>query len=71
MNLIQKREYNKELAKSFDDRFDVGHDGLHLIEITASAKSWWQNISTKRIFLNKDSLTARVNLKEFFTHLIG
>lgn len=65
MQLIRHKEYNKELTQSSDDRFDVDHDGLYLVEIIASAKSWWQNTATRRIFLNKDSLTIQINARGF------
>ena len=49
-------QYNKIVSRSFDDVFSIDRSGMYALEITASAKSWWQNVVGRRSFLNKDSL---------------
>ncbi len=64
MKRVYTRAYNKSLERSFDDHFEIETEGAYLVEITASAQSWWQNSKTGRSFLNKDSLTVKINSKE-------
>ncbi|MBI4652668.1 hypothetical protein HY750_00210 [Candidatus Kuenenbacteria bacterium] len=44
MKLIKQEKLDKEIVEKFSYNFDLIDDGLFLIEIIASAKSWWQNL---------------------------
>lgn len=57
MKSIKSFAYNKNISHSFNEKISVNQAGIYAIEITASAKSWWQNTITRRSFLLKDSLT--------------
>ena len=63
MKLLQQKNYNKDLARALSDSFEITATGLYLLEITASARSWWQNTVTMRSFLKKDSLTVLLDNK--------
>lgn len=67
MKLIHFRSYGTSVKRSFDDHFTVGSGGDYFIEITASARSWWQNTKIERSFLKKDSLTIKINSQEIIT----
>lgn len=59
MKTIFSSPYNKALSGSFTEQFEVDRAGIYVIEITASAKSWWQNTVAGRSFLSKDSLMVK------------
>lgn len=61
MKIIKSFLYNKILSGSFSEQFSVDRTGMYVIEITASAKSWWQNTVARRSFLFKDSLTVMLD----------
>lgn len=63
MKIVERKIYNKRLERSFDESFQFQNEGEYLFEITASAKSWWQNALSQRSFLRKDSLTILLNGK--------
>lgn len=46
MKLIKEDKINKKIGDGFEYSFDADRRGLYLIEIIASAKSWWQNLAT-------------------------
>lgn len=65
MRIITSFAYNKDVFHSFEEKFSVPETGLYAIEITAVAKSWWQNTVDRRSFLLKDSLTVRLDGRDF------
>jgi hypothetical protein len=63
-----KKYFNGEEGKikdGFEYGFNVSENGLYLIEIVASSKSWWQNFKKLRIFFRDDDLTVKLNNTEF------
>lgn len=65
MDLIKKEKFGRKIKESFTYRFSIKKDGLYLIEIKASARSWWQNFKELRGFLQDDDLTVKINDIEF------
>ena len=64
MELIQKNFTKKDkIENGYEYKFDISEDGLYLIEIIASAKSWWQNFL--KIKFGDDDLTVKVDGIEF------
>ncbi len=64
--LVKKEDFNFEVKNEFDYSFEVDKDGVYLIEIIASAKSWWQNLfKNHRSFLEDDNLTFKLDGLEF------
>lgn len=61
MKQIKFFAYNKFEHSSFDESFTIDKSSIYLFEVTSSAKSWWQNTFLRRSFLQKDSLTIRLN----------
>lgn len=51
MKFIKNEKINKKITKPFYFDFFLEEDSLCLIEIIASAKSWWQNFKSSRVFL--------------------
>ncbi len=45
MNLIKKEKLNLEIKVNFEYPFNTPRESLYLIEITANARSWWQNLT--------------------------
>ncbi|EKD56540.1 MAG: hypothetical protein ACD_58C00151G0002 [uncultured bacterium] len=43
LKLISSEKINRTVADSFTHPLEIEKEGIYLIEITASAKSWWQN----------------------------
>ncbi|MEK7648505.1 MAG: hypothetical protein AAB400_01160 [Patescibacteria group bacterium] len=64
MRAIYQKKINDIVTPSMEEHFTVDHEGLYVIEITASAKSWWQNTFDLRKFFKKDSLTIRIDDQE-------
>ncbi|MBU4600425.1 hypothetical protein KKE88_00065, partial [Patescibacteria group bacterium] len=65
MQLIKKQELNKIIKENFNCEFAIKHDGLYLIEIIASCKSWKQNLKKLRSFFKDDDLTIKIDEIEF------
>lgn len=65
MNLIKKDKLNIVVENSYAHPFEVTEDGTYLIEITASAKSWWQNFKNLRSFFRDDDLILKIDGVEF------
>jgi hypothetical protein len=61
MNKVHSTVFNKEADQTFNHVISLSKSGLYVIEITAAAKSWWQNTTSRRSFLKKDSLTVRLD----------
>ncbi|MBI4253392.1 VCBS repeat-containing protein [Candidatus Uhrbacteria bacterium] len=64
MKKILQKIHNAFLSDDFSESIAIERSGIYLIEITASAKSWWQNTVARRSFLKKDSLTIRINAND-------
>ncbi|MBI4243171.1 MAG: cell wall hydrolase [Planctomycetes bacterium] len=67
MNQIHHTVFNQERDRAFDHPFSFKEKGTYLVKITAHAKSWWQNTKIGRSFLQKDSLTLRIDSKEIIS----
>jgi len=61
LKLISKEEVNKEIDSNYDYGFELDSDGLYLVEIVASAKSWRQNLKSLRSFFNDDDLNVKID----------
>lgn len=61
MKQIYQKKFNTSAASDTTERVSIERSGIYVIEIAASAKSWWQNTVGRRSFLKKDSLTVRVD----------
>ncbi|OGH95085.1 MAG: hypothetical protein A2538_04065 [Candidatus Magasanikbacteria bacterium RIFOXYD2_FULL_41_14] len=55
MKIVSQEKINKQLTGDFNYYFEV-EAGIFLIEITARAKSWWQNFKKLRAFFKDDDL---------------
>jgi len=69
MRLIKDENIYSILKKEFSYNFVLNEDGLYLIEIIASAKSWWQNIKTGRAFFKDDDIFLTLDGNELTTSL--
>ena len=67
MKLIKQEKLNKKIVDKFDFYFILDDDGLYLIEIIASAKSWWQNLKSFKSLLNDDDLALSLDRMEIST----
>lgn len=67
MKLIESKNLDKEIMEKYSYNFDIAEDGLYLIEIVASAKSWWQNLRSFKSFLNGDNLALILDRLEIST----
>lgn len=65
MRLIKQKKFNQTIKENFDYNFKVEQDGLYLIEIIASCKSWKQNLIKFISFFKDDDLTVKINDVEF------
>jgi hypothetical protein len=61
MKIIKEEKVNKEINKEWKYVFEVEEAGVYLIEITARAKSWWQNLKSFRSFFNDDDLAVIID----------
>lgn len=61
MKQIYQKKFNTPVTNDTNERVSIERSGIYVIEITASAKSWWQNTIGRRSFLKKDSLTVRID----------
>lgn len=65
MQLIKQEKFNKKISKEFDYGFELEKNGLYLIEITVSCKSWLQNLIKFVSFFKDDDLTVKIDNIEF------
>lgn len=65
MQKVDGKEFNKKITKDFSYSFKVINPGLYLIEITASAKSWWQNYIKLHSFFKDDDLAIKIDGRAF------
>lgn len=69
MRLIKEEKISKEITGKYSCNFTLPEDGLYLIEIIASAKSWWQNFKTSRSFFKDDDIFLYLDGLELTTSL--
>jgi len=66
MKKILERKLNQAIKeKEFIFNFQIEKQGIYAIEITGSAKSWFQNLVNLRSFFKDDDLTLRIDNIEF------
>lgn len=65
MDQLKKEKLNLAIKNSQDYSFEVSEDGIYLIEIIASAKSWWQNLKSFKSFFQDDDLAVKIDEIEF------
>lgn len=65
MNPIKKEILNLEIQNDYSYNFEIPESGTYLVEIIASAKSWWQNFKSLKSFFNDDDLTLKIDDSEF------
>lgn len=65
MKLVDQKIFNKKIEKDFDYKFFTEEDGVYLIEIIASAKSWQQNLIKFISFFKDDNLAVKIDETEF------
>lgn len=61
MKLIKTDQFNGDITEKYTHEFDLADDGLYLIEIIASAKSWWQNFKNFKFFLKDDDISLMLD----------
>lgn len=67
MKLIKIEKINKIITRQYSYEFSLDEDALYLIEIIASAKSWWQNFKTSRSFFKDDDIFLYLDNQELTT----
>lgn len=65
MHQIKKETLSLEIKNNFSYPLEIPADGIFLIEITASAKSWWQNTTSFKSFFQDDDLAVKIDEIEF------
>ncbi len=65
MNFIKKDKLNIIVENNYEYAFEIQESGTYLIEIIASAKSWWQNVKNLKSFLQDDDLAVKIDNIEF------
>lgn len=65
MYLIKKEKLNLKIRNNHTYAFEIPENGVYLIEIIASAKSWWQNLTSFKSFFQDDDLTVKIDEYEF------
>lgn len=67
MKLIKEEKIDKQITEKYSSEFTLADDGLCLIEIIASAKSWRQNIKSLRSLFKDDDLALILDKIEITT----
>jgi len=67
MKQIVNKKIDKQIIKPFSFDFILSEDALCLIEIIASAKSWWQNLKFSRAFFKDDDIFLYLDGQELTT----
>ena len=67
MKYIKNEKINKQITKQYSFDFSLEEDTLCLIEIIASAKSWWQNFKGSRSFFKDDDIFLYLDNRELST----
>lgn len=65
MRQIKKEILSLEIQNGYSYPFEIPADSIYLIEITASAKSWWQNTTSFKSFFQDDDLAVKIDNIEF------
>jgi len=69
MKLIKQEKLDKEIVDKYNYDFTLADNSIYLIEIIASAKSWWQNLRSFKSLLNNDNLDLVLDKLEISTSL--
>ncbi len=67
MKFIKNEKIKKTITQRYSYEFSLDDDTLCLVEIIASAKSWWQNFKTSRSFFKDDDLFLYLDSQELTT----
>ncbi|MFA5886211.1 MAG: cell wall hydrolase [Patescibacteria group bacterium] len=67
MKFIKNEKINKVITKQYSYDFTLSENGIYLIEIIASAKSWWQNLKSRRAFFKDDDVFLYLDNQELST----
>lgn len=67
MKYLVQENISKQISVTYLHNFKLEKDTLCLIEIIASAKSWWQNLKGGRQFFKDDDLFLSLDSKELTT----
>lgn len=59
MKIIKETSPNKVIRRTYQESLEIEKSGIYLVEITARAKSWWQNHLTT--FFSDDGLYLKIN----------
>lgn len=65
VELIKKDKLGISIKNNYDYSFRIPESGVYVIEIIATAKSWWQNLKGLKSFFNDDDLTLKIDGVEF------
>ncbi|TAN33241.1 hypothetical protein EPN28_02820 [Patescibacteria group bacterium] len=65
MRVLAEENFEKEVKENFLFQFFVPKAGVYFIEISASAKSWWQNLLKFRSFFRDDDLALKIDESGF------
>ncbi len=67
MKYLVQENISKQISTTYSHNFKLEKNTLCLIEIIASAKSWWQNLKSSRSFFKDDDLFLSLDNKELTT----
>lgn len=67
MKIIKEEKISKQIIKPYSFDFTLSEDAPCLIEIIASAKSWWQNFKASRSFFKDDDMFLFLDSQELTT----
>ncbi len=67
MKSIKQENVEREIIKPYNFQLVLDEPALCLIEIIASAKSWWQNIKSRRAFFKDDDIFLFLDNQELTT----
>jgi len=65
MNLLKEKKIDRQIEKIFDYNFEIAESGLYLVEISARARSWLQNLIKFISFFQDDDLKVKIDNTEF------
>ncbi|MFH0854743.1 MAG: transglycosylase SLT domain-containing protein [bacterium] len=65
LNIGEINKIDTEIADNAEYEFKILESGIYIIEVIASAKSWWQNLKGWRAFFNDDDLAIKIDGIEF------
>lgn len=69
MKLIKQEKLDKKITEKYSSEFTLADDGLCLIEIIASAKSWRQNLKSFKSLFKDDDLALTLDRIEITTSM--